>query len=440
VTLAKALQGEGWSVWWDRNIPVGKRFSDVIQEEIGKAGCIVVLWSAASVKKDWVIDEASEGRERKILVPVFVEQVQPPLGFRQIQAADLWDWRGDSSDGRFRTLCHNIASMLGQPSTAPAEKLLLVRPATVPWFRSRLLLRGVLWGTLAVFVGVMVYRVSIRDETKLTSGTEVTGRGAKEPISVPANSPTKIRHSGDIRTNSKDGLSYVWIPPGEFWMGATPGDKDAGTSEEPRHRVRISKGFWIGQTLVTVAAYKQFDEKQPNSMMPTAPFFNPNWGKTNYPIDLLTWEEAKSYCDWAGGRLPTEAEWEYAARAGKDGLKYPWGNEIAPENANYDYPGNEWRGTSPVRSYSPNAWALYDMAGNLWEWVADWYDKNYYSSMASGKPAEDPHGPDRVSGYRVERGGSYNTRAELLRTSQRRSDEPVVRSAETGFRCVLTSP
>ena len=174
-------------------------------------------------------------------------------------------------------------------------------------------------------------------------------------------------------------------------MGATPGDSEALDHEKPRHRVRITKGFWLGETPVTVAAYKRFVSERPDLKMPPAPDFNPRWSKEDHPVVGMTWDEAQAYCAWAGGRLPTEAEWEYAVRGGKDGLKYPWGNDITQENANYR--GSKWKGTSPVRSYPANAWGLYDMAGNVWEWAADWYDENYYASLPPDMPVEDPPGP-----------------------------------------------
>jgi formylglycine-generating enzyme required for sulfatase activity len=441
--IAKALESEGWSVWWDRNIPAGARFSDIIQEELARARCVVVLWSAASIKKDWVIDEASEGRDRKVLVPVLAEPVRPPLGFRQIQAADLSSWQGDSSDAGFLTLRHHIASMLGAPALPATIELSHHDRAPAFWFRRRRLLGGVALAALAA-LGVWYFRrlsphsVSL-EPTEVVRTGDTNGRVATEPTAAaPAKTAGASTHAGDVRTNAKDGLEYVWIVPGEFWMGATPSDKDAPPSEKPRHLVRITKGFSIGRTLVTVAAYKRFDETRPDGTMPGAPVFNRNWRKTDHPIGLLTWDEAEAYCEWAGGRLPTEAEWEYAARGRRDGLKYPWGNEISPRQANYAHTDNTWRGTSPVRTYPPNAFGLYDMAGNLWQWVGDWYDRDYYSSGAPDKPAVDPHGPDHSTGYRVKRGGSFASEADHLRTSQRWSDEPVVRN-DTGFRCALSA-
>jgi formylglycine-generating enzyme required for sulfatase activity len=216
-------------------------------------------------------------------------------------------------------------------------------------------------------------------------------------------------------------------------MGATPGDTEAEGDEKPRHGVRITKGFWLGETPVTVAAYKRFVGERPAFKMPPPQDFNPQWSKEDHPVVRVSWDEAQAYCEWAGGRLPTEAEWEYAARGGKDGLKYPWGNEITPDNANYS--GSKWKGTSPVRSYPANAWGLYDMAGNVWEWIADWYGKDYYATLPSDKPAEDPRGP-KSGTVRVLRGGSFNSDARNLRAAFRGRGAPGDRGGVVGFRCV----
>jgi formylglycine-generating enzyme required for sulfatase activity len=215
-------------------------------------------------------------------------------------------------------------------------------------------------------------------------------------------------------------------------MGATPGDTQALDHEKPRHQVRITKGFWLGATPVTVAAYKRF-VREKGRAMPPAPNFNPEWSEEDHPVVRVTWDEAQAYCEWAGGRLPTEAEWEYAARGGNDGVKYPWGNQITPDSANYS--GSKWKGTSPVRSYPANAWGLYDMAGNVWEWIADWYGRDYYATLPSDKPAEDPPGPQSGT-VRVLRGGSFGDGARDLRAAYRNWYAPGYWVSVVGFRCV----
>ena len=233
--------------------------------------------------------------------------------------------------------------------------------------------------------------------------------------------------AGTVKVNLKDGLEYVWIPPGEFLMGAAPGDGEAYPDEKPQHPVRISKGFWLGKTPVTVATYKRF-AKETRRSMPGPPSFNPSWEKEDHPIVNVSWDDAQPYCAWAGVRLPTEAEWEYAARGGKEGLKYPWGNEISPNRANY---AENHKGTTPVLKFAvQNDWGLHDMAGNVWEWVADCYGDDYYKQKSGTDPVGPSSGADRVV-----RGGSWFFFPRNVRVSVRSWGEPTVRCSDIGFRC-----
>jgi hypothetical protein len=117
--LAEALEGEGWSVWWDREIPVGENFDQVLADAIDRAHCAIVLWSANALASDYVLDEAQEGRDRGILAPVFLEEVRAPMGFRRIQAADLRDWKGQAKHPEFQKLCRVVKQRLAVVEDSP---------------------------------------------------------------------------------------------------------------------------------------------------------------------------------------------------------------------------------------------------------------------------------------------------------------------------------
>ena len=217
--------------------------------------------------------------------------------------------------------------------------------------------------------------------------------------------------AGTTKVNPKDGLTYVWIPPGTFTMGCSPGDAECFADEKPAHHVTITKGFWIGQTEVTEEAYQRAMGNNPRS-------FN----GTNFAVETISWNEAQRYCGAVGMRLPTEAEWEYAARAGGTGARYGDLDAIAW------YAGNSGSHTYQAGRKQPNAWGLYDVLGNVWEWVADWY-ADYPAGGQS-----DPHGP--ASGtYRVLRGGSGGDGPRTARASDRFRNDPELRSYDIGVRC-----
>jgi formylglycine-generating enzyme required for sulfatase activity len=228
---------------------------------------------------------------------------------------------------------------------------------------------------------------------------------------------------GAVRENPKDGLKYVWIPPGSFEMGCSPGDNECYDNEKPSHYVTIGRGFWMGQTDVTVGAYKRFAAAA-GRQMPVAPPFNIGWANDNMPIVDVTWDDAHDYCTWAGGRLPTEAEWEYAARGGDTEARYGSLDEVAW------YEANSGGQTQPVGEKRANGFGLYDVLGNVFQWVNDWFDPNYYQNS----PSQNPSGP--ISGeQRVVRGGAWGFGPWGVRASNRGGLDPGGPASNVGFRC-----
>jgi formylglycine-generating enzyme required for sulfatase activity len=246
---------------------------------------------------------------------------------------------------------------------------------------------------------------------------------AGKELTIVATLADLVPAQGQVRENPKDGLKYVWIPPGSYMMGCSPGDDECFEDEKPSHGVTISKGFWIGQTEVTVGAYKRFAGAT-GRKMPVSPTFNSGWTNDGMPIVNVTWNDAREYCTWAGGRLLSEAEWEYAARGGSAEARYGNIDEIAW------YFGNSGRQTHEVAQKRPNGFGLLDVLGNVFEWVNDWYDDTYYQNA----PTQDP--PGATSGqYRVLRGGSWYNSPKSVRVSVRYRSNPEFSYNNNGLRC-----
>lgn len=301
-------------------------------------------------------------------------------------------------------------------------------------------------------------------------------------------------------SGSTEGM--VWVPGGAFWMGSEDGQSD----ERPVHRV-IVDGFWMDTTEVTNEQFARFvketgyrttAEQTPEpknfpgvpleNLVAGAIVFTPpegevpldnhfawwryqagaNWrqpegpgstleGRERHPVVQVSWDDAVAYARWAGKRLPTEAEWEFAARGGLDRQPFTWGRELVPGSKwqaniwqgkfpNQNSLSDGFRGTAPVASFPPNGFGLYDMSGNVWEWCADWYLPEYYATS----PEKNPPGPDRSydpnepgTQKRVQRGGSYLCNASYCsgyRASARMKSTPDTGLNHTGFRCVRSSP
>jgi formylglycine-generating enzyme len=314
--------------------------------------------------------------------------------------------------------------------------------------------------------------------------------------------------------NEKKGehAGMVKIPGGTFMMG---GDNDQASADElPKHKVTV-KGFWMDETEVTNRQFAAFvkatgyvttAEKKPDweqlkkdlppytpkpdesMLVPSSLVFVPsdhpvnledysrwwiwkegaNWrqphgpgsninGREDYPVVHISWYDATEYCKWAGKRLPTEAEWEWAARGGLANNIYPWGNEKIDEgepkantwNGDFPYKNSEWDGfyyLAPVKSYASNGYGLYDMAGNAWEWCSDWYNAEYYPSVHKPEGVVDPKGPDKsydpedpYARKKSMRGGSFlcnDSYCSGFRVARRMKTTPDSGMEHLGFRCV----
>ena len=206
----------------------------------------------------------------------------------------------------------------------------------------------------------------------------------------------------------------VWVPPGEFVMGLE------GASNKTPHKVFLD-GFFIDRFEVTQKDYESLRGGNPSKFT-----------GGDHPVDQVNWYEAKGYCSKAGKRLPTEAEWEKAARGGAASL-YFWGEDMDPKYAWFD--DNSEEQTHPVGTRQPNAFGVYDTSGNVWEWVADWYEKKYYERS----PTKNPKGPETGEEKGL-RGGSWYSGARHLTAATRYWSDPYVRNSNFGFRCAKDAP
>jgi formylglycine-generating enzyme required for sulfatase activity len=229
------------------------------------------------------------------------------------------------------------------------------------------------------------------------------------------------------------GMEFVQIPAGSFTMGTDKDFEDAIGDEAPRHRVTISRPFFLGRYEVTQDQWKKVMGGNPSRFQ----------GGSN-PVDSVSWNDVQTFIERLNRseetrnhrpeyRLPTEAEWEYAARAGTASV-YSFGNDAGRLGEYAWYAGNSREEAHPVGQKRPNPWGLYDMHGNVWEWVQDWYDGNYYFRS----PAIDPRGPTEGRLGRVMRGGAWNLGAWLQRSTRRLGFFPEYRHADFGFRLAFS--
>ncbi len=239
-----------------------------------------------------------------------------------------------------------------------------------------------------------------------------------------------------VSAQSPPEMDWVTIPAGTFNIGCVPADQDCLDTERPYHEVTLSRPFDVMPTEVTVAHYLAFSRRSGHPLPPQPSFLQ----NGDHPIVHVDWNDAFAFCDWAGGRLLTEAEWEYAARGGSADQIYWWGDEFETDRANYNEEccgdvatGDPWVSTAPVKSFPANGFGLYDMTGNVWEWVVDWF-----SDYAPG-PVTDPIATD-IGMFRLARGGSWFNPPTVLRLSVRLMFAQTGQTSNVGIRCGRNTP
>ncbi|NTV66381.1 MAG: SUMF1/EgtB/PvdO family nonheme iron enzyme [Chlorobaculum sp.] len=384
----------GWSVFWDQHIPVGEDWDEYIEQRLNASRCVVVAWSTHSVNSRWVKEEARAGREKDILIPLKIDQINPPFGFGSIQTADLCAWNNDPSHEEFEKCVKAIAALVSPED--PKETLTFVASTMLP--ENFVLIRG---GRF-----IMGSPESEEDREKNETRHEVKLSDfmmCKYAVTV-ADFKRFADESGYKTEAEKENWSFVWV--GNEWS------KRKGIN-------------WRHDASGNV---------KPES----------EW---NHPVLHVSWNDAVACCQWLTEkrgdgtyRLPTEAEWEYACRSGAT-TPFSTGENLTTEEANYDgnYPyGNYPKGiyrkkTVTVDSLQPNGYGLYNMHGNVWEWCSDWYGSEYYKECLKRGFVENPRGP-QIGSTRVLRGGGWSSDARRCRSACRNGDDPGRRVNDVGFR------
>jgi formylglycine-generating enzyme required for sulfatase activity len=398
--LANALEREGWTVWWDPKLRAGERFNDVIEKALKESKCVVVMWSKLSVESLYVKDEATYALKRNKLVPIMIEEVELPFRFEDLHTPSLLGWDGSHDAPEFRRLVGDIGSIVGQPAIEAKGRADEDQRKRIDKEKNY----------IEQELQPRVYR-------RVGMGTlsELLEEGRLEPGTV----------FRDTLKDGSQGPEMIVIPAGTFKMGDIQGTGD--DSEKPVHTVSIAKPFAIGRYLITFEEYDRFASATSRSL--------PNdegWGRGRQPAIDVSWDDTVEYAKWLSEqtgkryRLPTEAQWEFAARAGTE-TDYWWGNEMKSGMANCGR-----KQTSLVGSFQANPFGLYDTAGNVWEWVEDCWHQNYEGSPRDGSPWLEANEGD--CGRRVMRGGSWFSTPELSRASGRSWLNAVYRSYGIGFR------
>ena len=416
--ICGALEQAGHACWIaPRNIEPGMDYPAAILGGVRNSRLVVVILSASALESPHILTEIGHAfGEKKPILPFRLSDIKLPPNFDYYLATSQWlDAHDGCTTANLARLQEAVAQELaGGPAGPPPPAIR--RDKRIP------LLIAAAAALLLIVGGGILY--SRRPAANVAGNALPAAGPSAAPVDTAKTAPggnqaqtTPIAGKPQPWVNPKDGLSYVWIPPGTFTMGCSPGDSQCDPDENPSRPVDLPTGYWIGQTEVTNAAYHR-----------VVPSFTFPPSEAKLPVVRLSRLDAKAYCAAVGGRLPFEAEWEYAARGGTTGA-YP---AVPSKIAWYEANSGDMR--HEVATLQPNAYGLYDMLGNASEWVFDrYYNKYYVDSPAIGKVDE----PIYSNSTAVTRGGFWESEAKDIRVSRRSEQERDLPVPMAGVRCVV---
>ena len=415
--ILASLESGGIGCWIaHRDIGVGESYPAAIRAALETSGALLLVLTAQANRSPHVRREVEMAfNARTPILPVRMGRILPSPDLEYFLSTTQWLDAGATFDDdeaeRLRDVLGGILDRKAMDDEAWERRR-----------RRRRVAIAVAGGALAIAVVLLVAGTLLREPGAAVVADDpaaVAPAGSTTPTSS-GSPPDAAPGSRSPRTavNAADGATYVWIPPGEFLMGCSRGDPDCEEDEGPVHPVSIARGFWLARTEVTAGQYNR---------RPSGPPVDAE--QTDVAAAGVNWREARRYCAAVGGRLPTEAEWEYAARAGTSTRYYG-----APADVAW-YAANSGEGPHPVAMKAPNAWGLHDMLGNVAEWVRDRY-YNRYDDTGEDVEIEEPLAPNATA---VARGGSWVSEAEGLRVSRRIEMIPEAADPIFGIRCAHDS-
>jgi formylglycine-generating enzyme required for sulfatase activity len=432
-----------------RDVAPGEKWQAATTNAISHSRVMVLVFSAHSNASDDISNEIFLAADAKVvIIPFRIENVRTEPGKQYYLGRTHWlDALNPPTQAQIDQLVERVKLLVPpvevgspvQPEAVPAEtppsqeNISGTAPAQRAWGmpRGKALLLGSAILLVVIVAGWLISQSgSLQSAGIIISVTNTpTLTTTLEPSLTPPpeSSPSSVPNLAEI---AREGAKMELIPAGKFAMGSNDGSAD----ERPVHTVSLD-AFYMDKYEVTNVTYKLCVDAG-GCLAPTdaswnsaTQYNNPKY--THHPVIFVTWYQALNYCSWRGVRMPTEAEWEYAAR-GLNGRTYPWGEVLATSLANYNKSG-----TTPVGSYEngKSPFGLYDMAGNVWEWVNDWYSETYYQRS----PAFNPLGP-AVGRQRAMRGGAWQNYEKDVRSADRTGYNPAVGVGTIGFRCARSSP